>query len=187
MVRGQVDGGSMKSPWDMLTALAVQFAVLSLLAFGGANAVIPEMHRQAVEAHHWLSDKDFAALYAIAQAAPGPNFMIATLVGWRAAGVAGALVATIAMAGPSCVMAYCVSRVWDRYRDAGWRIALAAGLAPVTVGLVAASAWLLAKAADVDARLAAITAVTAAVGYFTRVNPLWCLATAALLGFAGMA
>ena len=170
-----------------MTALAAQFATLSLLAFGGANAVVPEMHRQAVETHHWLTGKDFAALFAIAQAAPGPNFMISTLVGWRAAGLMGALVATIAMAAPSCLLAYWVSRAWDRYRDARWRIALAAGLAPVTVGLVAASAWLLAWAADSDLRLAAITLATASVAYFTRLNPLWCLVAAASLGLAGFA
>ena len=163
----------MKSPWDTLTALAVQFATLSLLAFGGANA------------HHWVSDKDFAALFAIAQAAPGPNFMISTLVGWKAAGLPGAVVATIAMAAPSCLLAFWVSRAWERYRDARWRVALAAGLAPVTVGLVAASAWLLARAADADLRLSAITAATAITAYFTRLNPLWCLAAAAGLGLAG--
>ncbi|MBA3812683.1 MAG: chromate transporter, partial [Caulobacteraceae bacterium] len=91
---------------DTLTALFVQFAILSLLAFGGANAVVPEIHRQAVEINHWMSDADFAALFAIAQAAPGPNFMISTLVGLKAAGLAGALVATVAMCAPSCLLAF---------------------------------------------------------------------------------
>jgi chromate transporter len=175
-----------KTPGDTLSALVAQFAILSLLAFGGANAVVPEMHRQAVEAHHWVSDKDFATLFAIAQAAPGPNFMISTLVGWKAAGLAGALAATIAMAAPSCLLAYFISRVWERYRRARWRIALAAGLAPVTVGMIGASGWLLSRAADVNGRLAVVTVATAAVAYFTRFNPLWCLGAAAGLGFAGL-
>jgi len=72
---------------DILVALALQFAGLSLVAFGGANAVIPEIHRQAVEVHHWMTDQDFASLFAIAQAAPGPNFLVTTLVGWKAAGL----------------------------------------------------------------------------------------------------
>ena len=99
----------------------VQFAGLSLVAFGGANAVIPEIHRQSVEVHHWMTDKDFAALFAIAQAAPGPNFLVATLVGWKAAGP-GALVATAAMCGPSCVLTFWVAKAWDRYRETAWRI-----------------------------------------------------------------
>ncbi len=175
----------MKPLSDTLTGLSVQFATLSLLAFGGANAVVPEIHRQAVVVNHWMSDADFAALFAIAQAAPGPNFMISTLVGWKAAGLAGALIATAAMCAPSCLLAFAVAKVWDRYRDAPWRAALAGGLAPLTVGLVSASAWLLARAADLDWRLAAVTAASAAVACAVRLNPLWCLAAAAALGFAG--
>jgi chromate transporter len=170
---------------DTLSTLAVQFAILSLLAFGGANAVIPEIHRQSVEIHHWMTDQDFAALFAIAQAAPGPNFLITTLIGWKAAGLAGALVATAAMCAPSCVLTFWVARVWDRHREAHWRVAVGAGVAPVTVGLIFSSAYVLVRAADTGWRLAAVTAASAAVAYFTKLNPLWCLAAAAALGVAG--
>ena len=172
-------------PADAVPALFLQFALLSMLAFGGANSVVPEMHRQAVEVRHWMTDRDFAALFAIAQAAPGPNFMISTLVGWKAAGILGAVVATFAMAAPSCLFAYAVAKVWDRHRTAVWRIALAAGLAPVTVGLVASSAWLLSRGADSDARLAIITVATGLSAYVSKLTPLWFLAVAGALGFAG--
>ena len=175
----------MKPLWNTLGVLMSQFAVLSLMAFGGANAVVPEIHRQAVEVNHWMSDKDFAALFAIAQAAPGPNFLVSTLVGWKAAGLAGAVVATAAMCAPSCLLTYWLVKAWDRYRETKWRNAIAAGLAPVTVGLIASSAYLLVRAADHGWRLAIITAATAGVAYFTKYNPLWCLAVAAGLGLAG--
>ena len=170
---------------DTLGALAAQFATLSLVAFGGANAVIPEIHRQSVEVHHWMTDQDFAALFAIAQAAPGPNFLVTTLVGWKAAGLLGALVATAAMCAPSCLVTFWVAKVWDRYRETEWRIAVGAGLAPVTVGFVFSSAYVLVRAADADWRLALVTLASAAVAFFTRLNPLWCLAAAAALGVAG--
>jgi chromate transporter len=166
----------------VLGAIATQFTILSLLAFGGANSVIPEIHRQAVDVHHWMNDAEFTALFAISQAAPGPNFMISTLVGWKVAGLAGALVATAAMCGPSCLLAYWVAKIWDRFREAAWRRAFAEGLAPVTVGLVCATFWLLAKAADSDARLALVTAVALTIAYFTRLNFLWTLAAAGGLG-----
>jgi chromate transporter len=172
--------------WDRLGALAVQFAVLSLLAFGGVNAVVPEMHRQAVEVRHWMTDADFAALFAIAQAAPGPNFLISTLVGWRAAGLPGAIVATLALCAPSCLLTYWVAKLWDRHREARWRVALGAGLAPVAVGLVFSSAYVLVIAADKSWRLAAVSAASAGVVYFTKLNPLWCLAAAAALGALGV-
>jgi chromate transporter len=172
----------MRATADVLWAIVWQFGALSLLAFGGANAVAPEMHRQAVEVHHWMNDADFTALFAISQAAPGPNVMISTLVGWKAAGLPGALLATAAMCLPSCVLAYFVAGLWDRFREAPWRAAVAGGLAPVTVGLVGATFWLLVRAADQDARLAIVTAAAAAIAYFTKLNPLWALGAAAAAG-----
>jgi chromate transporter len=90
------------------------------------------------------------------------------------------------MCGPSCILAYFVARLWDRYRETRWRAAIGVGLAPLTVGLVAASAWLLSSAADLQWRLAAVTLATALVGCLTKLNPLWCLGAAAGLGFAGL-
>jgi chromate transporter len=171
---------------DTLVALALQFTALSLVAFGGANAVIPEIHRQAVDAHHWMTDQDFAALFAIAQAAPGPNFLVTTLVGWKAAGLSGALVATAAMCGPSCVLTFWVAKAWDKYRETAWRSAIGAGLAPVTVGFVCSSAYVLTRAADASWKLVVVSAASAAVAYFTRINPLWCLLAAGALGVTGL-
>lgn len=177
---------AVKAAGDILGVLAARFFSLSLMAFGGANAVIPELHRDVVDVHHWMSDREFAALFAIAQAAPGPNVMIVTLVGWKVAGLAGALVATIAMCAPACVLAVLAAKIWDRYRQAPFRAALAAGLAPVTVGLIGASAYLLIRTADANVRLALVTLGAAGVAFFTKLNPLWCLAAAAALGFVGV-
>jgi chromate transporter len=169
----------------ILWTLAGHFALLSLFAIGGANAAMPEMHRLAVEVKGWMSDRQFADLFAIAQVAPGPNVIIVTLIGYQAAGIAGALVATAAMCGPTCIAAYYIGRVWDRFREARWRIAIQAGLVPITIGLIAASAWVLALAADHNWIAVAITIATAIAGYFSRLNPLWLFAVAALVGLAG--
>lgn len=107
-----------------LTALMVNFAILSLFAIGGANGAIPEMHRVAVDIMHWMSDRQFSDVFAIAQVSPGPNVMIVALIGFHVAGVAGAVVATAAMVGPTCVAAYVMTRIWDRFRTAKWRIAI---------------------------------------------------------------
>jgi chromate transporter len=123
-----------------LIALFLQFAVLSLFAVGGGGSAVPEMHRQTVEIAASLTDRQFSELFAIAQAAPGPNIMFVALLGHFIAGVPGAAVATAAMCGPSCILACAVSRVAERFRKARWRIAIQAGLVPVTIGLIAASA-----------------------------------------------
>ena len=169
----------------ILRTLAGHFALLSLFAIGGANAAMPEMHRLAVELKGWMTDRQFADLFAIAQVAPGPNVIIVTLIGYQAAGIAGALVATAAMCGPTCIAAYYIGRVWDRFRQARWRIAIQAGLVPITIGLIAASAWVLALAADHNWIAAAITIATAIAGYFSRLNPLWLFGVASLVGLAG--
>jgi len=110
---------------NVLATLALQFAVLSLLALGGANAVVPEIHRQAVEIGHWMSDRQFADFFAISQAAPGPNVMIVTLVGYHVAGLPGALVTTLAMCGPTAVLAFFFSSrapgIASRTPAGGWR------------------------------------------------------------------
>ncbi|HXZ46915.1 MAG TPA: chromate transporter [Pseudolabrys sp.] len=161
------------------------FALLSLFAVGGANAAIPEMHRIAVEVMHWMNDRQFADSFAIAQVSPGPNIIIVTLIGYHVAGFAGAAVATAAMCGPTCVMAFLVARTWDRFSEARWRIAIQAGLVPVSLGLIAASAFVLARTADHTIYAVIITATTALIGFATRINPLWIFAISGLLGISG--
>src|ERR1700693_2426182 len=153
-----------------LITLAGYFALLSLFAVGGANAAIPEMHRIAVDVMHWMTDRQFADMFAIAQVSPGPNIIIVTLIGYPVAGFAGAAVATGAMCGPTCLVAFLVARTWERFKDAHWRIAIQAGLVPVSLGLIGASAFVLARSADHTIYAALITAATAATAFWTRMN-----------------
>ena len=169
-----------------LFELAAQFMTLSLLSIGGANAIIPEIHLRVVENMHWMTDADFTQLFALSQAAPGPNVLIVSLVGWKVAGVAGAIVALLAMCGPSSVLTYAFTRVWDRFRDAPLRIAIQRALAPVTVGLVLSSGYVLARTADHGVLAYAITGLTATLVLTTRWHPLWMLAAAAGLGALGV-
>ncbi len=169
-----------------LAELAAVYAQLSLLAFGGANAIVPEMQRQVVDVHHWMSAHEFAALFALAQAAPGPNMMVVSLVGWQVAGFWGALVTTAAVTAPSSILTLLVSGIWYRFKDAPWRKAVQAGLQPVTAGLIMASAALLIQTTSVDWTAAAVTVVTAALFIFTKLHPLAILAAAAVAGAVGL-
>lgn len=169
--------------------LALLFGGWSLLAIGGAQALLPEIHAALVESRHWLTGAEFAQMYALAQAAPGPNVLFVSLFGWRVNGIPGALVATIAMCGPSSVCMYYVSRAWTRFRDAEWRKVVQAGLNPVTVGLVLASgATLVRTANESNGHWSGyiVSALAAAILFFTRRNPLWVLGGAALLGMMGV-
>jgi len=166
--------------------LARHFALLSLLAFGGANAVVPEMHRTAVDVHGWMSSAEFADLFALAQAAPGPNMMIVTLIGLRAAGVSGALLATAAICLPSCLLTFAVARTMDRFRASPWRAVLQSALTPITVGLVLGTGWVLTRAADHSIAAYVLTGGTVVWLLVLRWSPLWLIAGGAALGVAGL-
>jgi chromate transporter len=175
----------MKGHGDILLTLGLQFAVMSLLAFGGANSVVPEMHRQAVELRGWMTDRQFIDMFAMSQAAPGPNVMLVTLIGYHVAGFAGAFITTLAMCGPTAVLAYFLGRIWDRFRDAPWRMKVQAGFVPISVGLVGASAIVLTGASDHSWVAAGITVATAVTAFWTRWNPLWLIGLGGLAGLTG--
>jgi chromate transporter len=166
----------------VLISLAIIFTELSLLAFGGGMTILPEMQRQVVEVHQWMSAQEFSALFAMAQAAPGPNMMIVPLVGWHVAGWAGLLVSSIAKFGPSSIVTLLVMGVWRRFKDKPWRRRVQSGLVPVTVGLVAASGVLIAEASAPNWPLAMIILLATVLSMSKRIHPLWVLAGGAILG-----
>ncbi len=144
------------------------------------------MHRIAVDVQHWMTDKQFADVFAISQMSPGPNVLIVTLIGYSVAGVAGALVATLAMCGPTAILAYYVSRLLTRSSQSRWPAIIQAALVPLSIGLMGASGLILALAADRTWVGVLVTAVAAALAFATRLNPLWLLLAGGCLGFAGV-
>ncbi|MDR3591092.1 MAG: chromate transporter [Negativicutes bacterium] len=169
-----------------LLSLLLLFGSLSLVSVGGGNTVIPDIHRETVLVRHWLSETEFAAAFAIAQAAPGPGSLLVALVGWKAAGWPGAVVATAAMYGPACVLTYFSCRLWLRFRDSSWRIAVEKGLAPVAIGLIFASGWVIAQEVSHGLLSYAFTAVAVWVVAKTGINPLILMVLAGLAGIAGL-
>ena len=168
-----------------LLALAFMCGHLGVLAVGGGNSILPELQRETVQVHHWMTAQDFASLYALAQAAPGPNMLLATLIGWHVAGLPGALVATCSLFGPPCMLVYALSRVWYRFRRAAWRPTIQTALTALTAGLITAAALILAETTSRNWQTALITLAVASVLLGTRLHPLLLLAAAAALGTTG--
>ena len=169
-----------------LPALALHFALLSLMAIGGVSSVLPDMQRYVVEAHHWLNDKQFADAYALGQAAPGPNMMFVTLLGWQLAGWAGALVATLAIICPPIVLTMGVTRLNARNPDAPLGRAVRGGLGPIAIGLTLSSGWILARSSDHDWRAGALTLLTIVLMLRTKLNPVWLILAGAIAGMTGI-
>jgi chromate transporter len=168
--------------WSLIST----FGLMSLFAVGGANAAIPEMHRIAVDVHHWMSDRQFADIYAISQLSPGPNVLIVTLIGYAVAGFGGAIVATLAMCVPTAALAYYVSRLLRRQTKSPWPAIIQSALVPLSIGLMAASALIVAQAADTNWTAVILTLAVAAVAFSTKLNPLWLLLAGGVLGAVGL-
>lgn len=168
-----------------LWEICAYFLVLSLMAVGGANVLIPEMHHQLVELRGWMSSTDFVSLAALSQAAPGPNVLVVSLLGWKLAGIPGALAATISMCLPSSLIVYFFGGFWHKFQEARWRNVVQGALVPVTIGLVLASGFVLARESDHSSIAYGITVVTAVLAWKTDIQPLWMLGAAALAGAFG--
>lgn len=170
---------------EALLALGGHFVLLSLLSIGGAITVAPEMHRWMVVDAHLINDAQFGASIAIAQAAPGPNLLFVPLLGYHAAGLAGAAVSLAGILLPSTTLALLAAR-WGQSRSE-WRAirAFKAGMAPLTLALLAATGWLLA-APIAQWQSLALTAVAALVVWRTRLHLMWLIAAGALLGAIGL-
>jgi len=169
----------------MLLEIAAYFCVLSIFSVGGLPSVMPEMQRYVVEVKAWMSPAEFMQAFAVGQAAPGPNMLIVSLVGWHLAGLAGALVALFAMCGPAAVLAWWASGLWDRFKDTPWRQAIQRAIAPIVVGMILSGGVVIATPdATPDWRLWLIAGATAAGAVLTKVNPLWFLAAGGVLGGA---
>jgi chromate transporter len=175
-----VNGGT-----NTLLTLAAVFASLSLVSIGGGNTVLPETHRLAVKDQQWMTDQQFADIYAISEMAPGPSSMIASLVGYKAAGLPGALVATAAILGPCALLTYVACLTWGRFRTAKWRVAFERGLAPISLGLLFSGGLTVLRSADHSLMAYAISAVTLVILLRTRLSPLIVIAAAGVLGGLG--
>ena len=189
---------------DWLQLLA-HFLSLSLLAIGGAITTAPDMHRYLVVEQHWLTDSQFTASIALAQAAPGPNVLFIALLGWDvginsaggvAAGVAawgwgllGAMVTMLGILVPSTTLTFAAARWGHQNRELRAVRAFKSGMAPIVIALLAATGWILSASqgsAAHSGRLWLLTAVVTVLVWRTRIHLLWLLAAGGLLGWFGL-
>ncbi len=167
---------------NQLATLIRVFSLLSLLAVGGGTAVLPALRQETVADHHWLTDGEFRDAYSLGQVAPGPNMLMVTVIGYRVAGTAGALAVTLSFFLPACLLALCVGRVWARFYDSPWRLAVQRGLAPVSIGLMCAGILSLARVAVVNATTLAFAAIVFGVLLWRHIHPAFLILAGALGG-----
>lgn len=162
--------------------LAAHLILLSSISFGGFPTVLPNVH-DLTAANGWLTDREFADLFAVSQVMPGPNMILMmSLIGLKVGGIAGAITSALATFGPPCVMYYVSYGLWDRFREMPWQRIVRRALAPLTMGLVIAGGYVMARAGDTGWLSAAITAAAVALTVRTRISPLWILIAGGALG-----
>lgn len=170
----------------MILPLFIYFLLLSLLATGGAITLAPEMHRYLVNDMGWLTDAQFTASIAIAQASPGPNLLFVTVMGWQIAGVWGALATTVGVLLPSALLVVMVNRFSHSRADARWVKAIKEGLAPVVIALMLATSWVLSEAWADQPRVLALVVAATVLTFSTRIPPVALIAVGATVGAIGL-
>jgi len=164
-------------------ALTLRLALLSILSFGGVPSVLPDIRNYVVAANGWLTDREFANFFAIAQALPGPNMILmVSLIEWKIGGLPTAIASALAIFGPPCTIYYLAYSLWDRFRHAHWQQIARRGLVPVTIGLILGGGTVMARAADTNWQSTTVTMIAAALILLVRVNPLWILIAAGAAG-----
>lgn len=167
---------------NQLPALIRVFAYLSLLTVGGGMAAFPEMKILTVDVHKWLTFPQLIHFYSIGQMAPGPNMMMIVCIGQWAGGVMGALVTVMAFFGPTALLAFVVARLWKRLESWPWRNSIQEGLAPVSIGLLLAGCFTMAKGAITGLETGAIAVGTLLILLRYKINPALLVVAGAIVG-----
>ena len=167
--------------------LFLHFMMLSMLAIGGAITTAPEMHRYVVAQHGWLTDAQFTTSIAIAQAAPGPNLLFVAAIGWNVAGFAGALATMLGILIPSTTVALAATRWGAQRRESRGVRTFIAGMAPLTIGLVLSTGWVLAEPSRHSLGAIALVVIATLVTWRSRLSPVWMVALGAVAGALGLA
>ena len=179
--------------WRQLVAVIWDFLSLSLFSLGGGNTLLNEYHHMAVDQYCWLTSRQFADIYAIAEAAPGPSSMIVGLLGMGAAvkegplwGLLSGLMAEIAILLPSTLLMVVAALSWNRLRHSPWRVAFERGLGPITLGILFAVGLKILRISDHDTPAYAVSLVVCVLMLRTKISPLWFMAVAGVMGALGL-
>ncbi|MBU3555254.1 chromate transporter [Polynucleobacter sp. UB-Piko-W3] len=170
---------------SILLSLFLKLSAFSLIAFGGVNALLPVLFDLAVNQEHWIDVQTFSDYFAIAQAAPGPNFMTVTLIGWHIYGVLGALLATFAVSWPSSIMIFFLQRFIMRMKNPLSKKTIQYSAAALAIGLVLSSAFEIALQINHSMAAYVLTIGTIAITLLTRWHPLYLIAIGGALGVLG--
>jgi Chromate transport protein ChrA len=166
-------------------ALSVSFIFLRIgaVTFGGGFVMIPEIENEVVNSHQWLTHQEFADATALGQITPGPVLIMATFVGYRVAGIFGALLSTLCVFLPSFLMTIAAGSSFRRFRANRQMQAFLRGVAPAVTGLLVAAAWSVARSGIHTIIGATMAVVILVILLRYRPNAFWVLMGAGVFRF----
>jgi chromate transporter len=167
---------------NQLPALIRVFSYLSILTVGGGMAAFPEMKVLTVEVHKWLTFPQLIHIYSVGQMAPGPNMMMVVVIGQWAGGLPGAIVTLVAFFGPTALLAFLIARAWRKLEKWPWRTSIQQGLAPVSIGLLLAGCFTMAKGAITGLETGAIAVGVLLILLQYKINPALLVVGGAIVG-----
>ncbi len=167
---------------NQIPALIRVFSYLSILTVGGGMAAFPEMKVLTVDVHKWLTFTQLIHIYSLGQMAPGPNMMMIVVVGQWSAGLLGAVVTLLAFFGPTAVLAYVIAKAWKKLANWRWRNSIQEGLAPVSIGLLLAGCFSMARGAITGLETGTVAVVTLMILLRYKINPALLVAGGAVVG-----
>ena len=179
--------------WRNLLSVIWDFLSLSLFSLGGGNTLLSEYHYLSVSKYCWLTSSQFADIYALAEAAPGPSSMIVGLLGMGAAwkegplwGLLSGVAAEVAILLPSTLVMVIACLSWNRLRDSPWRIAFERAMGPITLGILFAVGLKILRTADTNLPGVIVSWIVCVLMLRTRLSPLWFMGIAGVLGAFGL-
>ena len=167
---------------NQIPALLRVFSYLSILTVGGGMAAFPEMKVLTVEVHKWLTFPQLIHIYSVGQMAPGPNMMMIVVIGQWAGGLLGAVLTLIAFFGPTALLAYVVAKGWRKLEKWPWRTSIQRGLAPVSIGLLLAGCFTMARGAVTGLETGAIAVGVLLILLQYKINPALLVVAGAVVG-----
>jgi chromate transporter len=166
-----------------LLSLLLAFGQLSLLAVGGATAVLPTMMQMTTVTHPWITGRQFTEMYSMGQLAPGPNMIMVMMIGYTVAGWPGAAVVLAAFFLPSSLLTLVVGRIWTHFAKSPWRNSVQQGLAPITIGLMAAGVVSLGASSLLTVTTWVLGVAVTLLMLFRHVNPAILILLCGVIGW----
>ena len=169
---------------NIFIKISLIFSGISLSLFGGGYVMIPIMQALFVDDLKWLLKQEFVDAIAFSQITPGPILVSATFIGYKLAGVGGALLATAAIFIPSAILMIIVSGIFEKNKHRQFLQNLLSGIKAVVVGMILVAGANIAQGFGRDYLLVGVTVVVFALSYRLKVSPVYLILLSILSGIS---